>query len=77
MPSMALGVVTTAFPKAMASRTLFCTRHMPEGFFNYFFPAAEVKKGALGVAADVVIPGWAVRGIVESYFHSVCLDSPS
>jgi len=47
---------------------------MSKRFFYHFFPAAEVKKGTFGVATHVIVPGWAVRGLVESYLHSVCLD---
>jgi len=47
---------------------------MAERFFDYFFPAAEVKKGAFWMVVNISIPGSAVRGIVESYLHSVCLD---
>ena len=47
---------------------------MPKRFFDYFFPAAEVKKGTFGVAADVIVPGSTVGAFVEFYLHSVCLD---
>jgi hypothetical protein len=38
---------------------------MPKGLFHQFFPATQVKKGGLGVAPDIIVPGTHVRILVK------------